>query len=65
MNGNWQAKWETEVQKRVLGLTLCLALSASPPALADVVGDLKTSEGIFGIDNADKTAIKKIGILED
>ena len=51
--------------KKMIAMALCLTIALSAPVLADVVSDLKAAEDVFGIDNSDKTAIERIGILEE
>ena len=51
--------------KKWLIAALCLSLMAASPAFADVVSDLEAAEKVFGIDNSDKTAVERVGILEE
>ena len=51
--------------KKWLVAALCLSLTAASPAFADVVSELEAAEKVFGIDNSDKTAVERVGILEE
>lgn len=51
--------------KKWLAAALSLSLLAAAPAYADVVSELEAAEKVFGIDNSDKTAVERVGILEE
>lgn len=51
--------------KKWMALALCFTLALAVPARADVLSDLNDAETVFGMDNSDKTAVERVGILED